>query len=254
VGSLLLAYGPGRMQSAVGSPQINNKFVITSESCTTGFQVHVNLTPFTDVTTQLSRRKLRFRTGHDYGATVSQIKSIIDQNSSLRIAFGWSFESTDSMKEMMQECIDNLSGRFASLNATIVSDLRGDWVGFAPYNAFEKEIYDKLSVYGLIIFNNELCDFQIAVVEFITRHPTYLNHLILRDIDYRFDYFKSRRKDPIALTDAFHEVMEAFDCTLSLPYYPRRIVEEMIGCHYLHHPDTFFELLEFYKLKGKIYE
>jgi hypothetical protein len=35
---------------------------------------------------------------------------------------------------------------------------------------------------------------------------------------------------------------------------PRSFVEEFIGCHFLHHPDTFFELVEFFMLKGNIYD
>jgi len=32
------------------------------------------------------------------------------------------------------------------------------------------------------------------------------------------------------------------------------LIEEYIGCHYLYHPDLFFELVDFYKLKGSVYD
>jgi hypothetical protein len=114
-------------------------------------------------------------------------------------------------------------------------------------------VYEDLSTYGLIIFNNDLIDFQIAVISFIAQHKSFKEHSLLRNESYRFDYYKAIRQDPIALEDAFHYFIDSIKETSGLEVIPQGYLEECIGCHYLHHPDVFFELLDFYTLKGSIY-
>lgn len=222
-------------------------------SCTTGFQIHVTLNPLKDVGSQIERRKLVTRLTPDQGST-SALKSIIDKNSSLRISFGWSFESTDVMKKMMDECLLPLEESYGHLCSNLVTDLRGDWFAFMPYNTFEKSIYENLDSHGLITFNNRLCDFQLDVIESIRDHRIYRQHLILKDTNYRYDIFRNVRKNPTGLVELFHNVIESLEGTLGITKYPRQIIEEMVGCHFLYYPDIFFELLEFYMLKGMIYE
>lgn len=232
---------------------LQNKFTVMSESCTSGFQIHVTLNPLADIGPQIERRKLFTRLAPDQGAP-SALKNVIDKNSSLRIAFGWSFESTDAMKAMMDECLESLNDEYGNLCCNLVTDLRGDWFAFMPYNTFEKVIYENLDSHRLITFNNRLCDFQADMIETIRSHKCYRQHLILKDTNYRYDIFRNARKNPADLIELFHNVIESLEGTLGVNKYPRQIIEEMVGCHFLYHPDTFFELLEFYTLKGMIYE
>ena len=123
-----------------------------------------------------------------------------------------------------------------------------------PYNSFEKYDIEQLSVYGLILFNNELINFQTDVVKFISQHKTYLQHAISRDKQYRYDMFRASRDNPAELEDAFHYYMAAIRDTTGISYITRRYIEETIGSHFLRNPDLFFELLDFYALKGQLRE
>lgn len=136
---------------------------------------------------------------------------------------------------------------------TMMSDMSCDWIGFVPHNVYDREVYKDLSMYGLIVFNNDMVSFQEAVIEFITNHPMYKDHAILRDEWYRFQYFKMLRKDPIALAAAYRHYIDAAKNTCLIHEVPKDILETQIGVHFLHHPDLFFELLEFSILKGEIY-
>jgi len=136
----------------------------------------------------------------------------------------------------------------------MVSDSRCDWLGFLPFDCFEKELLSEYSIYSLIEFNNELVKFQTDVIKFISTHKSFLQHSLIRNDEYRFKYYKVRRKDPVALSEAFQYYIESVKDTTGINSIPRSFVEEFIGCHFLHHPDTFFELVEFFMLKGNIYD
>lgn len=181
------------------------------------------------------------------------MKQIIAKNASLRINFGWSFESQGQFENMMRECITEIVPRFHNAAGNIISDSQCSWIGFVPFNVFERVVYEDLSTYGLIVFNNELVDFQIAVVKFISEHKSFREHSLLRNDFYRFDYYKSIRSNPVALEDAFHYFIESIKETSGIKTIPLEYLEESIGCHYLLHPDVFFELQDFYMLKGTIY-
>jgi hypothetical protein len=180
-----------------------DKFTIDEDSSSIGFHEHVVLNLYKSAEEQLRRRYLYSRSSQAKGNS-SAIKKIIEQNSSLRIAFGWSFESMHVYKEMMEECIEEVAPRYNILTGNMMSDGRCDWLGFIPFNTFDKAAYEDLSLYSLILFNNELVDFQTDVVKFILHHKTFLQHSLMRNDDYRFNYFKERRKDPLALSDAFN--------------------------------------------------
>jgi len=228
------------------------RFVISDELCTTGFNEHITLDLFRPIEDQLKRRYLYHRSGHEKG-NPSKIKTIIAANSSLRIAFGWSFESATIYEKMMQECTDTICPRY-NIIVNMQSDNRCDWLGFSPFNVFEKVLLDDLDLYRLMLFNNELVDFQTDVIQFISTHKSFLDHSLIRNNDYRFKFYKNRRKDPAALSDAFHCYIEAINNTTGITSISRNFVEEYIGCHYLNYPEIFFELLNFYTLKGRIYE
>lgn len=229
-----------------------DRFTITLSVYPIGFEEHVTLNILAPIVDQLQRKILYFRRGVEHG-DVDDIRKIIERNSSLRIAFGWSFESTKVYKDMMEECCDVIRPLHERAAGNMVSDMRCDWLGFVPFNAFEREILGDMSMYSLIMFNNELVNYQIEVVKFISQHRHFKEHSFLRNNTYRFDYMKSMREDPIALEDAFHYYIDAIQSTSGVSSIPRSFVEEMIGCHFLKHPDTFFELLEFYMIKGNIY-
>jgi hypothetical protein len=229
------------------------KFEITRDTSTVGFHTHVTIDLLKPLEDQLHRQKLYLRSGSEKGDP-NTIKKIIENNSSLRLAFGWSFESERFLSDMMNECLYELCDSFNSSMPRIVSDMRGDWIGFMPYNSFEQYEIEQLSLYGMILFNNELINFQIDVAKFITQHRAYRQHAITRDRNYRFNLFKTIRKSPDDLDDAFQYFIAAIKETTGLPKVPRSYVEECVGTHYLHYPELFFELMEFYTLKGLIYE
>jgi hypothetical protein len=229
------------------------RFSISKDSCTIGFQEHVNIDLSKPVEDQLHRRKLFFRYGLDKGNARELIK-IIECNSSLRIGFGWSFESTHIFEKVMHECEQAVKPTFTGDIVEMTSDTRCDWFGFVPFNTFDAAFYEDLCIEDLISFNNNLISYQTQVVKFVTSHPDYLYHAMVRDDGYRFKYFKERRKDPLALSSAFQYYVDAVRAASGVNTIPRCIIEEMIGCHFLYNPDVFFELLEFHALKGQVYE
>jgi len=229
------------------------RFSILREPCTIGFAENVTLNLFQPIEGQLNRRRLLHRRGPDKGG-VNEILKIIEKNSSLRISFGWSFESTEIYEDLMNECTEQVAIKYNIHAGNMMSDTRCDWLGFVPFNVFDAEKYADMSVTSLIIFNNELIDFQTEVVKFISTHKHFLDHSLVRNDEYRFRYFKSIRKDPVALVDAFHYYLDAIKDTTGVNTLSKSLIEEFIGCHYLHHPETFFELVNFYTLKGSIHD
>lgn len=229
------------------------KFEITKETSIVGFHTHVTVDLFKPVEPQLQRQKLHLRSGAEKGDPVA-IRKIIDNNSSLRVGFGWSFESERQLSDMMEECLYELCNNFNSSMPKIVSDMRGDWIGFMPYNAFEQYDIEQLSVYGMILFNNELINFQTDVVKFITQHRLYRQHALTRDRIYRYAYLRSIRKSADDLEESFHSFIAALKETTGLSKFSQSYIEESIGVHFIYHPELFFELIDFYTLKGMIYE
>lgn len=229
------------------------RFTISNETCIVGFQTHSTLSIDKPIADQLNRRRLTSRAGREKG-NINGLRAIIDKNSSLRVSFGWSFQSAKQYTDMMSECIEEVAPRYNMFLGTMASDARCDWLGFLPFNTFEKVVYEDLGIYGLILFNNELIDFQIDVVTFISNHKIFKQHSYLRNSDYRFDYCKAIRNNTDELAEAFHYFIDSIKDTVGIETIPRQYIEEQIGCHYMYHPEIFFELLEFYKLKGVIYE
>lgn len=229
------------------------KFEITKDYSNTGFHTHVTIDLSRPIEDQLQRRTLSLRAGADRGDPHA-VRKIIENNASLRLGFGWSFESERLLSDMMEECLYELCDNFNSSMPSIVSDLRGDWIGFQPYNAFEQYEIEQLSIYGMVLFNNELVNYQTDVTKFIIQHKSFRQHAIVRDRNYRYTSLKAIRKSPDDLEDAFHYYMSALRETTGVPRVPRNYIEEAIGVHFLHHSDLFFELMDFYALKGMIHE
>ena len=229
------------------------RFSIQSESYTSGFHEHVTLDLRSPVVEQLRRKRLQFRMSGLQGE-IAALKGIIQRNSSLRVSFGWSFERSDHYETIMAECLDIVAPKYNVGINQMISDLRCSWLGFVPFNIFEKPIYEDLSPASMILFNNELIDFQTDVVKFIAEHRIFRQHSILRSDSYRFDTFKECRKDPDALEDLYRYYIQAMQDISLVNGIPRDYLEEQIGCHFLYHPELFFELLEFSILKGEVHE
>jgi hypothetical protein len=121
-----------------------------------------------------------------------------------------------------------------------------------PYNIFERSVYENLSTEDLINFNNNICNFQIDIVQSILDNANYKHHLLIKDKNYRYDFFKLKRKNKEDLIDGFHYLLESLNELYPYDTYPIQFIEELIGSHFLYYPDTFFELIDFYTLKGKI--
>lgn len=227
-------------------------FTVENEPCTTGFQEHVTIDLTKSVEEQVIRRKLRIRAGPNVGKAGDLIK-IIEHNASLRINFGWSFESVYCYEQIMDDCITKLSSRFGNI-IKMTTDNQCSWLGFLPLNCFERIVYETLPVYDLILFNNNLITLQIDIINFVTQHEIYKQHAILRDDRYRFAKFKSVRKYPVELADAYRYYMSAVRDVCQLVALPRDMLEEQIGCHFIGQSELFYELLAFSILKGEIYD
>ena len=226
-------------------------FSISDDTVATGFHDHVRINPLKPIAPQLNRKKLVHRNNAESGNPL-KIQKIIEDNSSLRVDFGWSFESPDMYETIMDECIDRIVPKYNVSMVNMITDLRCSWLGFLPFNIFTKSAYEDLSIYGMIIFNNEVSSFQEEVVQYISSHKLFRQHSITRDEDYRFDYFKSIRDNEDALEQSYWDYINAIKETIQIPQIPRDIVEKDLGCHYLNHPTLFFELLAISKLKGEL--
>jgi hypothetical protein len=230
-----------------------DRFVITNQICNINFLKCINLDIIEPVEQQLNRRRLVSRVGRERG-NVQDLRDVIDDTSSLKVSFGWKFKSQTQFEIMMQECIDEITPNYNMLAGSLVSDPELNWLGFMPFDVFDKMVYEDLGIYGLILFNNELVNYQIDVITFISRHKFYIQHSLLQNPDYRFKYFKLIRNDQVALLEAFHYYIDSVINVDDTMLITRRYIEETIGYHYLNYPEIFFELLEFYKLKGVIHE
>jgi hypothetical protein len=226
-------------------------FSISDETCTFGFHNHITLDPLKTLSDQLGRRKLVHRQSADLGNPL-KLQKIIENNSSLRVDFGWSFESGTQLETIMEECIEHVAPKYNIGVSNMVTDLRCSWIGFMPLNIFEKTVYEDLSIYGLILFNNEVISFQEEVLTYISNHKVYKQHQLTRNDRYRFNYLKSIRQDENALADAYWLYITAIKETIQIPQIPRDIIEEDLGCHFLYHPELFFELITITKLKGEL--
>ena len=228
-------------------------FSISNETYNMGFTSYVTLNPLEPVRTQLDRRRLVHRKDVKSG-NLARLQRIIEENSSLKVNFGWSFESGDMFCTIMEDCMQKLLPKYNINVGNIITDIRCSWLGFVPDNMFEKSAYENLSAYGLVLFNNEMASFQEDVVEFVSSNKVYRQHSLTRDGRYRYNLLKTLRKDKDALEDIFWQYINAIRDTIQLHSIPRDIVEEDLGCHFLQYPELFFELMAFAKLKGEIYE
>ena len=135
---------------------LKNTFEILIESKAIGFQEHYTMNPVKSIKDTLQRRVLHHRADRESESNRAELKKIIDTTASLRVGFGWSFEDISTFTQLINKCMAESASNFnIGLNG-LVSDLSGDWIGFRPYNVFERAIFEDLSTYGLIIFNNEL--------------------------------------------------------------------------------------------------
>ncbi len=226
-------------------------FNLHSETCTTGFQLHATVTPLNPIPASIQGRSIRHNSFIS-GITNTGLKKIIDRNTSLRIEFGWSFESDIVFNRLMQDCVSTIGPKYGISTYNLISDMRCSWLGFMPLNSFEKYEYEDLSTYSLIIYNNEIIRFQEEVLTYVTHQKEFIQHAISRDKDYRYDYFKPIRTNRDKLETAFNDFVMAIRETIMMDSIPLCIIEESIGCHYLHYPDLFFELVSFNTLKGYI--
>lgn len=226
-------------------------FYITDETCTFGFHDHVSPDPLRPITEQLDRKKLFHRRSGDCGNPFN-IQKIIEQNSSLRIDFGWSFESDSMYKTILGECIDKIVPKYNIGMIDMTSDMRCSWLGFLPFDILNRDIYEDLSTYGLILYNNEVISFEEEIVQYIVDHKLFRQHSLTRNDQYRFEYLKSIRQDPDALEDTFWQYLTAIHEITQIQEIPRDIIEQDLGCHFLYHPTLFFELLSITKLKGEL--
>lgn len=231
-------------------------FNISIETCSIGFQEHVTILPNGIVVDQF-RRRLYHRAGSDKGDP-AKLKLIIQHNSSLRVDFGWSFESSTHYETIMDECVKEIFP-FYNIDERrpfghLVSDLRCSWLGFVPFDIFDIASFESMTADELISFNEELINFQTDVINFITSHRIYKQHSLLRNQIYKFEYFKEARKDPDALSDAYAYYMDAIKDACMLTSISRDILEMEIGCHFLHYPELFSELLSISILQGNVYE
>ena len=228
------------------------RFIISSDPYTIGFDEHVQIDLLHSLSDRNNKKKIPLTS---VGVIAPEdIRRLIDNHSSMRVDFGWAFESDRFYEQVMQDCLNNVIKRYNFSPGLLVSDMRCSWLGFVPYNTFERKSYEGLSAYSLVLFHNELIDYQNEVIDFISNHKIFLQHSILRNESYRFYKFKKIRKNRDELMDTYRFYLDACREVSLIAAMPRDILEEQIGCHFLYHPDLFFELLEISILKGEIYE
>lgn len=230
---------------------IKNRFTITNTPCITGFNNHVTLDASKPIETQLTHQLITYNDIIN-GLTVQQAKDRINWNSSYRVSFGWAFESATLLSETVNDALSHVLPMYNSFLGYITSDQCGNWIGFLPFNAFEREAFDNLSLYELAMFNNNLIEYQAGIVKQIVNNKCFQQHALLRDADYRYSYCKKFHHSPDNLENLYHYYVNALSDTLGVALVTERKIYEDIGCHYLHYPAVFFECLMFYKLKGVI--
>ncbi len=228
-----------------------SKFILSDDTDYSRFHDHVTLNPLKSIDEQLQRKRLFHRHAGSVGDPFS-IQQIIEQNSSLRVDFGWSFESDDYIKSILDECMEKIVPKYNPNMINIVSDMRCSWIGFTPLSISERTVYENLSMHDTIVFNNEIISFEKEIVEYIVNHKIFKQHALTRDSIYRFEYFKSIRKNASALEGAYWLYLDAIHDTIQIPQIPRDIIEQDIGCHFLNYPELFYELLTITKLKGNL--
>lgn len=236
-----------------GDKYVVGYFTITFDSCTVGFQEHIILDLSKPIVENIRKRIFRVGQQTSLIRNTNSLIKIIETNASLRLGFGWSFESSTFYENIMYECMEQMKLKHQSQLQDMTSDLRCDWLGFVPFNIFDQIAYKDLSIYDLIKFNNNLVNFQADVIDFLINHKLYKQHAIIRDKKYRFEIFKSFRKDPGSLSEAYEDYIQAIIDVCGITSLTRDYIEEEIGCHFLYHPELFFELLEFSTLKGNIH-
>ncbi|HEY6435262.1 MAG TPA: hypothetical protein VIY47_01615, partial [Ignavibacteriaceae bacterium] len=230
---------------------MTNRFSISIEPWIQGFRDHIRLNPLLPLEFQLKRKYLFWREQAEDKGDITELKKVIEHNSSLRIDFGWSFESAHLYEKLMEDCLREIAPNFNIVAGQLISDTTCSWLGFIPYNVFERMAYEDLNLNELIIFNNEMLNFQKEVIQFICNHKIYKQHAILRDDRYRFDLFKQFRNDPDKLAEGYRYYLDSINDICVVSSLPRDLLEEDIGVHFLREPELFFGLLEFSILKGE---
>ena len=231
-----------------------NRFVFSDDASDIGFRNYVRLNILLPVEDQLKLRELVIRKHIETKGDVKAIRTFVEKNSSLKIDFGFAFTSVDAFKDMMYECVDSVAPNYNVATGSLIGDNSSSWFGFQPLNIFEQAAIEDLDIDSLIIYNNELIKFQQDVVYFVANHQMFKHHSLVFDSNYRFDYFKSIRRDEDTLCGAFWSFLEAIYVVSGYSGIHRDILEKEIGCHFLYYPDKFFEMMEFLKLKGELYE
>lgn len=231
-----------------------NHFTLHIDTYTTGFQVHSTINLLKPIEEQLQRRRLNIGPHVVQYGYEENLKKTIEHNASLRIDFGWAFESMSHFTAIMNECIEKVIPKYNVNVGRMVSDMRCSWLGFEPHNMYDKDVYKHFRPIELVIYNNEIIDFQTEIVKTVSTHPIYIQHALIRDTWYRFETFKAIRKDRVLLEEKYHSYMKSIREISGVTSIPRDILEDEIGTHFLYHPDLFFELLEFSILKGDVYE
>lgn len=230
------------------------RFTYLEESYKVGFQNYVRLNILEPIESQLELRELVIRKHIETKGDVKAIRSFVEKNSSLKIDFGFSFTTFAAYKQMMRECIAEVAPKYNVATGTLIGDADCNWFGFQPLNIFEQAAIEDLDIDSLILYNNELIRFQVDVVTFVANHPFYKQHSLALNDTYRFKYFKALRRDEGIICSAFWEYMDAFVTVRGVSGIHRDRLEKEIGCHFLYYPDKFFEMMEFLKLKGELYE
>ncbi len=231
----------------------SKRFRTVENGATATFTVRVpDIDPCEPIAGQICRRALKYVQGLSGDNERNEILQLLEWNSSLGVWFQWSFRQ-DEFSKILSECEASVKPEFTGNIASVYSDNSCSWIGFLQFDTFDRLYYQDLCIEDLIDFNNRLIRYQTAVVEFITSHPLYKQYGIVYNDTYRYRHFKQLRKDPVALSGAFQYYI---DSLLQIGFAKVSVdtIDVDIGCHYLYHPDVYFELLDFNKLKGTVSE
>lgn len=182
----------------------------------------------------------------------SALLRVLHQNSGLHVGFDWSFENTDLLNRVVEDCVNAVTLSGLILMQEIVTDFRADWIGFMPIDMEHTMRYSVYTVGEAISMNHNIVRFQYEFLQNLYKHPLAQQNCLLNDRDYRYWYFKQRTGNTDQLIEAYHYYMQGIHTILGISRISRDIVNMDIGCHYLSNPELFEELLNFSKLKGEI--
>lgn len=196
-------------------------------------------------------RTILFHTQDPGRALRQQLLHTIQHNSSLRVQWPIQFESWTLYQAVVQAAVEQQGA--GGVAQVMVTDSELDWLGFTGHDMFD---LDRINCYNhrqLIDFNNSMVNSQVSMVRAICSHKLFVQHLLLKDPDYRYRYFLERRNSRAELSQAYFFYIDSVKNIQQAQSVAQQQIEQEIGCHFISAAELYFELLSFSRLTGTVY-